>query len=105
MRRRAPRPLSQALDGVVREAEPAGLLPRVQRAWTDVVGAQLAAATRPVSEQNRVVTVSCESSVWAQELALLAPDLVGRLNTSEGPGEGQRIERLRFVVGSGSSDA
>jgi hypothetical protein len=113
MRRLAPRPLSAALAGVVEPARPAGLLALVQSAWPGVAGDALARAAAPVSERAGTVTVSCESAVWAQELELLAPDLVERLNAalaerlngplaggSDPPAQVARVERLRFVVGS-----
>jgi len=103
MRRLAPRPLSRALDAAIAQARPAGLLAVVQSAWPEVAGAVLAAATEPTSERAGTVTVSCESGAWAQELELLAPDLRQRLNERlESGGEAGRVERLRFVVGSGS---
>jgi len=49
----------------------------------------VAAVAAPVSEREGVVTVACESAVWAQELELLRGDLEARLGT-----------RLRFVVRS-----
>jgi predicted nucleic acid-binding Zn ribbon protein len=98
MRRLAPRALSTALEQVAREAAPATLLARVQGVWAEVAGPELAAAAGPVSERDGVVTVGCESGVWAQELELLAPDLLGRL---EGALGGPNVRRLRFVVGSG----
>ena len=98
MRRLAPRPLAKALAEVVGEARPAGLLATVQSAWPTVAGPALAAAATPVSEREGIVTVACESGAWAHELDLLAPDLLGRLNEQL---EGARVDRLRFVVGSG----
>jgi predicted nucleic acid-binding Zn ribbon protein len=105
VRRLAPRPLSAALAEVVGPARPAGLLALVQSAWAEVAGEVLARAASPVSERAGTVTVSCESGVWAQELELLAPDLVERLNASlagasTAAAEPRRVERLRFVVGS-----
>ena len=44
----------------------------------------MAVAARPVSERDGVVTVACESGVWAQELELLGPDLLTRLETALG---------------------
>jgi predicted nucleic acid-binding Zn ribbon protein len=106
VRRLAPRPLAKALAGAVGEARPAGLLALVQSAWAPVVGAALAAAAAPVSERAGTVTVECESAVWAHELELLGPDLATRLNAHlEGAGEPGRVERLRFVVGSGPNRA
>ena len=101
MKRIAPRPLAEALEGVRREAAPTTLTAAVQAAWPGVAGETLAAAAEPVSERGGVVTVACESGVWAQELELLGPDLRERLNASL---EGARIEKLRFVVGSPPND-
>jgi predicted nucleic acid-binding Zn ribbon protein len=101
VRRLAPRPLSRALEGVVGETRPAGLLASVQSAWPEVAGPVLAASATPSSEREGVVTVRCESGVWAQELELLSADLERRLNDRlEGLGEGARVQRLRFIVGS-----
>jgi predicted nucleic acid-binding Zn ribbon protein len=80
--------------------EPATLLARVQASWRVAVGPALAASATPVAEREGMVTVACDSAVWAQELDLLAPDLVGRLNERLDGAEPGRVERLRFVVGS-----
>jgi predicted nucleic acid-binding Zn ribbon protein len=101
VRRLAPRPLSRALEAVVGQARPAGLLATVQSAWPEVAGAALAAATMPTSERDGTVTVACESAVWAQELELLGGDLTARLNERlEAAGESAKVARLRFRVGS-----
>ena len=101
MRRLAPRPLSRALEGVVGQARPAGLLAAVQSAWPEVAGATLAASATPTSERDGTVTVTCESGVWAQELELLSRDLAARLNEHlKDAGESAKVDRLRFVVGS-----
>jgi predicted nucleic acid-binding Zn ribbon protein len=105
VRRLAPRPIGLALDAVVGESRPAGLLAAVQSAWPVVAGAVLSASATPLSEQAGVVTVACESGAWAQELELLAPDLAGRLNERlEAAGDPGRVERLRFVVRSAAND-
>ena len=101
MRRLAPRPLSRALDIVVGQSRPAGLLATVQSAWPGIAGAALAAAATPTSERDGTVTVTCESGVWAQELELLSRDLAARLNEHlKDAGEPAKVDRLRFVVGS-----
>jgi predicted nucleic acid-binding Zn ribbon protein len=97
MRRLAPRPLSKALEGVVPDVAPDTLLARVQAAWKGVAGERLAETAAPVSERDGVVTVGCESGIWAQELDLLAPDLLAGLETALG---GRSVTKLRFVVGS-----
>jgi predicted nucleic acid-binding Zn ribbon protein len=101
VRRPAPRPLSAALEQVVRAAAPATLLARVQAAWPEVAGRTVAAVAAPVAEREGVVTVACESAVWAGELEFLGPDLLGPLNASVGAEEAGLVTRLRFVVGSG----
>jgi predicted nucleic acid-binding Zn ribbon protein len=78
--RRAPRPLSFALDGLTRELEPATLLAEVQRLWPAVAGEAIAAEAEPTAERAGVVTIACRSSVWASELDLMGPALVERLN-------------------------
>ena len=97
MRRPGPRPLSNALDNVLPDVAPATLLAQVQAAWNEVAGARMADAATPVSERDGVVTVACESGVWAQELELLGPDLLSRLEAALGP---RSVTKLRFVTGS-----
>ena len=98
MRRIAPRPLGAALEGFSREAAPAGVLAQVQARWAEVAGPAIAAESEPVSEREGVVTVACESSLWAQELELMGADLRARLDAALGGGE--RVRRLRFTVSS-----
>ena len=98
MRRLAPRRLEIALENVLPDVAPAPLLAQVQAAWTEVAGDRMAAAAAPVSERDGVVTVECESGVWAQELELLSPDLLTRLEAALGA---PSVGKLRFVVGSG----
>ena len=97
MRRLAPRPLSNALDSVLPDVAPATLLAQVQAAWKELAGDRIAEAAAPVSERDGVVTVACESGVWAQELELLGPDLLTSLEAALG---GRSVTKLRFVVGS-----
>ena len=97
MKRLAPRPLSHALDGAVPAIAPHTLLARVQAAWKTVAGPRLAEAAAPVSERDGVVTVACESAVWAHELELLAPDLLTGLEAALGA---RSVAKFRFVVGS-----
>jgi predicted nucleic acid-binding Zn ribbon protein len=84
MRRRAPRPLASALERVTAELAPATLLADVQRAWPAAAGDAFAAHATPVAERDGVITVSCTSAVWAQELELLSERVVERLNDALG---------------------
>jgi predicted nucleic acid-binding Zn ribbon protein len=89
-----------ALEGVVGGVEPATLLARCQAVWAEVAGPGLAVFSAPVAERDGVLTVACESAVWAQELDLLGPDLLERLTAALGSPERGVPTRLRFVVGS-----
>jgi predicted nucleic acid-binding Zn ribbon protein len=93
--RRSPRPLALALDQIRDELAPQTLLADAQRAWSDAVGFTIAAEARPTAERGGVLTVSCSASVWAQELDLMAPMLLERLNARLGAG---RLSRLRCVA-------
>ena len=93
--RRSPRPLALAIEAVRDELAPATLLAAVQRAWPEAVGVAIGAEAQPTSERGGVVTISCSAAVWAQELDLMAPAIVERLNEALGS---RRIERLRCVA-------
>ena len=97
MRRRAPRALSFALDRVTAGLEPATTLARVQGCWADALGEVVSTEARPVSERDGVVTATCRSSLWAQELELMGPDLVEKLNAALGD---QAVTQLRFKTGA-----
>jgi predicted nucleic acid-binding Zn ribbon protein len=84
MRRLAPRPLAAAVEAYAAELAPATLLAQVQRHWPAVAGEAVVREAEPVSERGGVVTISCRSAVWAQELDLLSAQLVERLNLALG---------------------
>jgi predicted nucleic acid-binding Zn ribbon protein len=94
-RRRSPRPLGLAIDRVRDDLAPATLLAEVQSVWTEAVGEAIAAEARPTAERGGVLTISCSASVWAQELDLMGPAIVGRLNGSL---DGGSVTRLRCVA-------
>ncbi len=91
-RRPAPRPIGGAMSDLADRLAPQTGLAAVQRVWGDAVGDVVAAQAEPTAEHDGVVTVTCASAVWAQELDLMAPELVERLNAALG---GPRITRLR----------
>ena len=97
MRRRAPRPLAAALVRVTAGLEPPTLLGRVQGAWAEAVGEVVNDEAQPVSERDGVVTVACRSSVWAEELKMMAPDLRERVNAALGE---EAVGELRFTASS-----
>jgi len=98
MRRRAPRPLSAALEQLGHQAAPQTVLARIQAAWPEVVGAAIAAEAQPTSERGGTLTVACRSATWASELELLAPDLLEKLNRALGGPDQGALTALRAKV-------
>ena len=92
MSRTAPRPFSEPLRALTAMLSPATTLARVQEIWEPATGAAIAASARPTGEREGVLTVSCEAAVWAQELELMAPELIPRLNAALG---GEAVRELR----------
>jgi predicted nucleic acid-binding Zn ribbon protein len=93
--RRSPRHMALALDQIRDELAPESLLADVQGAWRAAVGPTIAQEAQPTAERGGVVTVSCSASVWAQELDLMAPAILKRLNGLLGSGQ---VSRLRCVA-------
>jgi predicted nucleic acid-binding Zn ribbon protein len=82
MRRREPRPLAHAITALADRLAPHTTLAEVQRVWPQAVGDVIAAQAAPTGERDGVLTVTCSSAVWAQELDLMGPELVGRINAA-----------------------
>jgi predicted nucleic acid-binding Zn ribbon protein len=87
--------LGGALHALADELAPDTMLAEVQRVWAQAVGEAIAAQAQPSSERGGVVTVACSASVWAQELDLMAPQIVARLNSGLARGH---VTRLRCVA-------
>jgi predicted nucleic acid-binding Zn ribbon protein len=94
--RAAPRMLSTALDDLTSLLAPATMLARVQQVWPTAAGSAIAAAARPTGERAGVLTVTCEAAVWAQELDLMASNLIARVNAAIGE---EAITELRCRTG------
>jgi predicted nucleic acid-binding Zn ribbon protein len=60
--------------------------------WADIVGADLAAHTRPDSFADGELAVVADSTAWATQVRLLAPVLVKRLNEEVGDGSVRRVK-------------
>lgn len=89
-----PQPLTVALGGLLsargwRERVAVGA---VFGDWARIVGAQLAAHTRPETFSDGELTVSADSSAWAAQVRLLAPQLLKRLGEELGHGVVHRIK-------------
>ncbi len=96
MSRYAPRPLAAALHELTGALAPTSRLARVQAVWEGAVGAAIASAARPTAEHDGVLTVTCEASVWAQELELMGDSLLVLLNTALA---GEELRALRCRTG------
>jgi predicted nucleic acid-binding Zn ribbon protein len=96
MSRAAPRSLSPALEALAQSLAPATTLARVQGVWESAAGPAIATAARPTAEHNGVLTVTCAAAVWAQELDLMAADLIRSLNSAIGA---ETIRELRCRTG------
>jgi predicted nucleic acid-binding Zn ribbon protein len=85
-----------ALGGLTRTLAPATTLARVQEIWEPTAGPAIATAARPTAERDGVLTVTCTAAVWAQELDLMAGELIPRLNAALGT---EAIRQLRCRTG------
>jgi len=91
---RDPQLLGQAIDGLLADrgwqtpAAVAGVIGR----WAQLVGADVAAHCTPESFDDGVLRVITDSTAWATQIRLLAPQFVKRLNEELGHGTVTRIE-------------
>jgi predicted nucleic acid-binding Zn ribbon protein len=95
VRRTAPRPIGLALSDLEERLRPATLLAEIQAAWPEAAGPGIAREAEPVAERDGVVELACRSSVWAQELDLMALELTGRINAVVGR---DAVRSLRCVA-------
>ena len=96
----APRRAGGAVGQLLRGLQPASPLAEVQRVWPVAVGPALAARAVPTAAHEGVVSVTCESAVWAHELTLMAGELIGKLDAELGPGT---VRELRCGAAPGRS--
>jgi hypothetical protein len=89
--RRVGEVLSPALDRIATGDEA-----RAYSAWARAVGEPVSGGTRPKAFSRGRLTVECASSVWANELTYLGPQILRRMDEMA---PGHPVERFRFVVG------
>ena len=94
LHRRSPRPLLAALEPWRDAWAPETLLAEIQQAWPDVVGQAIAGEATPHNERAGTLTIRCSAAVWAQELDLMGPSIVTRLNELLRSGS---VTRIRCV--------
>jgi hypothetical protein len=69
---------------------------RAYAAWARAVGDPVAGGTRPKAFRRGQLTIECASSVWANELTYLGPQILRRMDEVA---PGHPVQRFRFVVG------
>lgn len=62
--------------------------------WEQIVGAEVAAHTVPVTFEDAVLTVRCDSTAWATQLRMMSSHLLQRISADVGPGV---VVELRIV--------
>ncbi len=107
-RKRSSRPVREARQGTDREPQlfgatldrlvtdrgwklPAAAVGVMDR-WPEIVGADVASHTEPLSYADGVLTVRAASTAWATQLRLMAADIVRRLNLELGHGSVTRLD-------------
>lgn len=87
-RHRAPKPLNEGLDRVVRSLglPSADSLGMVFSRWSDIVGDELAGQCEPVSLNRGRLVVRAADQAWATELRWLTNVLIDRCATTLGTG-------------------
>jgi predicted nucleic acid-binding Zn ribbon protein len=95
---RDPLPLGAAISRLIIERgwEAPAAVGGVMGRWPQIVGEDLARHCEPerYDEEEKVLTVRCDSTAWATQLRLLAPQLVARLNADLGHGTVKLIKVL-----------
>ncbi|MDF6043609.1 DciA family protein [Streptomyces sp. JH14] len=97
---RDPLPLGAAINRLITERgwETPAAVGGVMGRWPQIVGEDLAKHCVPLrydeDPDERVLTVQCDSTAWATQLRLLAPQLVARLNADLGHGTVKLIKVL-----------
>ena len=82
--------LSQS--GLAERVDQAGIVPE----WPELVGAQIAAVTQPLSiTQDGLLWVAVASHGWMTELSLLEPELLRKINGKAGRAP---VTRIRWVL-------
>ena len=93
-RRDDPQPLASAIGGLLDTEgwQQRAAMGSVFGRWAEIVGADLAAHTRPDSFTDGELAVTADSTAWATQVRLLAAVLVKRLNTELGDGSVRRVK-------------
>ncbi|RMF83165.1 MAG: DUF721 domain-containing protein, partial [Nitrospirae bacterium] len=86
-RRRGLEPLESLLEKVVgdrRLLEGGGRVGRLARAWPEVVGAPIAAHSRPAALRGAALVVHVDEAAWLTELSYRRGELLARIHAWAG---------------------
>jgi predicted nucleic acid-binding Zn ribbon protein len=89
-----PQRLAQAIGGLLdtRGWQQRAAVGSVFGRWAEIVGADLAAHTAPDAFADGELTVTADSTAWATQVRLLAPQLLRRLAAELGDGTVRRVK-------------
>lgn len=90
----APEPLEEVLGRAGENRFAKRQLPISLARWRQAVGPRIADRTRPIALERGILIVKVATSVWANELSMLAPQIIAKLEDLE-----LGIKSLRFRVG------
>jgi predicted nucleic acid-binding Zn ribbon protein len=93
-RRDDPERLGQAIGGLLDQQgwQQQAAIGSVFGRWAEIVGPDLAAHTRPDTFTDGELAVTADSTAWATQVRLLAPQLVRRLAAELGDGTVRRVK-------------
>ena len=93
-RRDDPQPLTSAIEGLLDQHgwQQRAAMGSVFGRWAEIVGQDLAAHTQPDTFADGELSVTADSTAWATQVRLLAPQLVRRLNAELGDGSVLRVK-------------
>jgi predicted nucleic acid-binding Zn ribbon protein len=93
-RRDDPQLLGQAIGGLLDHQgwQQRAAIGSVFGRWAEIVGRDLAAHTQPDAFADGELAVTADSTAWATQVRLLAPQLVRRLNAELGDGTVRRVK-------------
>jgi hypothetical protein len=96
----APEPLAEVLDRAGENRFARKQLPVPLSQWRAAVGPRIADRARPIALERGVLVVKVVTSVWANELSMLAPQIIEKLAKPSPTGApGIEVKSLRFRVG------
>jgi len=96
----APEPLDEVLERAGENRFARRQLPIPLAQWRAAVGPRIADRARPIALERGVLVVKVVTSVWANELSMLAPQIIAKLAEPAANGwTGIEVKSLRFRVG------